>query len=45
MIILDYFYNGIGGWLLYILFIIAELGNLDKYLEVTLVYFDNDRGG
>jgi hypothetical protein len=42
---LYYFYNGIGGGLLYILFIIAEVGNLDKYLDVALVYFDNDKGG
>ena len=33
------------GGLLYIIFIMAEVGNLDIYFGVNLVYFHNDKGG
>ena len=49
---LYYFYNGIGGQFTQRLggyfrffFIMAEVGNLDTCLGVTLVYFHNDRSG
>ena len=31
--------------LLYIIFIMAEVGNLDTCVGVTLVYFHNGKGG
>ena len=48
---LHYFYNGIGGQFTrrlegcFRFFIMEEVGNLDTYLGVTLVYFYNDIGG
>ena len=46
------FYNGISGeftWRLggnfRLFFIMAEVGNLDIYFGVNLVYFHNDKGG
>ena len=32
------------GGLLYIIFIMADVGNLDIYVGVTLVYFHNGKG-